>query len=285
MVARTWVGGGLNLVTNPASWTPAGVPAPGDTLTMSSGTMNVDFTGLDPSGELTVNGAATINLVAATMCPINTGFDGNALTINTRGRVSANINQGGGIVTVNVAGAWYGTIDQTSIPGGGHLTVNGGVFVNSGTSLIGPDGSTAIINSVVLGVGAFTVTNYHGGAGVLEFLGAVGGGQTITVGSGQLGQAVLIINNVSTFLGSVVLQGNPAELGEVSVIRVNNLVGVDSYSFEGNVLLLWESGRVVDTLSLTCATPFHVVKTGANAIAIYVGAGTPPTGTPLPVHF
>jgi hypothetical protein len=285
MVARTWVGGGLNLATNPANWSPAGVPALGDTLTMSNGTMNVDLVALDTTGALTVNGAATINMVAANMGPINTGFDGNTLTVNMRGRVSTNINQGGGVVTVNVTGAWYGIIDQSSIPGGGHLTVNGGVFVNSGTSLIGPDGATATINSVVLGDGAFTVTNYRLGAGVLEFANAVADGQTVTVGTGQFGQAELIINNVSTFLGRVVLQGNPTSTGEISIVRINNLVGVDSYSFEGDVMLLWESNRVVDMLPLSCATPFKVVKTGVSAIATYVGAGTPPTGTPLPSHF
>ena len=284
MVARTWLGGPGNSATNPANWSPAGVPAAGDSLTMTTGTMNVDLTNFDLTGQLTVNGFAIVNLAAATMCPISTGFDANTLAVNMRGRVSTSINQGGGSTTVNVAGAWYGTIDQTSIPGSGHLTVNGGLFVNNGTSLIGPDGSTATIGSVVLGTGAFTVTNFHGGTGILEFLNAVGPGQTVTLQSGQLGQAVLIINNVSTFLGKVVLQGNPGNPGEVSVIRINNLFGVDSYSFNSGILSLWDTGLVVETLPLTSATAFNVVKTSATSVAIYVGGGTPPAGTPLPLH-
>jgi hypothetical protein len=284
MVARTWLGGGSNSAANPANWSPAGVPAPGDSLTMTNGTMNIDLTSLDPSGQLLVNGAATINIVAATVCPISTGYDGNSLTLTMRGPVTTPITQGGGSVAIKLAGAWFGTINQNDLPGGGKITVNGGVFVNSGNSIVGPDGSTATINSVVLGTGTFTVTNYHGGTGTLEFTNAVGPGQTVTVSNGLIGQAVLIINNPYAFFGKVVLQGNPGDKAEVSIIQINNLVGADSYSFASGILSLWEAGRVVETLSLTSATAFTVVKTSPSSVAIYVGAGSPPAGTPLPVH-
>ena len=284
MVARTWIGGGINSAADPANWSPAGVPVSGDSLTMTNGTMNIDLTDLDPSGQFLVNGTATINMVAAAVCPINTGDNGNKLTLNMRGPVSTSINQGGGSVTVQLAGAWSGTINQSDLPGSGSMTVNGGVFVHSGNSLIGPDASSARINSVVLGTGTFTITNFHGGAGILEFSNAVGPGQTVTVSNGFDGEAVLIINDPSAFFGKVVLQGNPADKTEVSVIHLNNLVGVDSYSFASDILSLWDAGRVIDTLSLTSATTFSIVKTSPSSVAIYVGSGTPPAGTPLPVH-
>ncbi|WP_428538579.1 hypothetical protein [Rhodopila sp.] len=284
MVARTWIGGGTNSATDPANWSPAGAPVPGDSLTMSNGTMNIDLTDLDPPGQFLVNGTAAINMVAATVCPINTGNNGNNLTINMRGPVSTSINQGGGSVTLDLAGAWSGTINQSALPGSGTLTVNGGVLVHSGNSVIGPDGSSARINSVVLGTGSFTITNFHGGTGILEFSKAVGPGQTVTVSNGFDGQAVLIINDPSAFFGTVLLQGNPADKTEVSVIHLNNLVGADSYSFAGDILSLWDAGRVIDTLSLTSATAFSIVKPNPTSVAIYVGAGTPPAGTPLPVH-
>jgi hypothetical protein len=284
MVARTWLGGGGNSAVNPANWAPAGVPAPGDNLTMTNGTMNIDLTSLDASGQLLVNGPATINIVAATVCPILTGFDGNSLVLDMRGPVSTPVFQGGGSLAVKLAGAWSGTINQEALPGGGKFTITGGVFVNSGNSTLGSDGSTATINSVVLGTGTFTVTNFHGGTGTLEFTNAVGPGQTVTVSNGYDGEAVLVINSPYTFFGKVVLQGNPANKTEVSVIQIKNLVGADSYSFAGGTLSLWDGGRVVETLSLTSATAFTVVKTSPSSVAIYVGGGTPPAGTLLPVH-
>jgi hypothetical protein len=283
MVARTWIGGGIDSATNPANWSPAAVPLPGASLTMTNGTMNIDLTSLDPSGQFVVNGTATINMVAATVCPISTGYNGNNLTVNMRGPVSTSINQGGGAVTVKLTGAWTGTINQVDLPGAGSLTVDGGVLVNSGNSFVGSDGSTAKINSVVLGTGTFTVTNYHGGLGILEFSNAVGPGQTVTVSNGIDGEAELIINDPNAFFGAVVLQGNPANKSEVSVIQINNLVGVNCYSYASNILSLWDAGQVVDTLSLASATAFTIVKTSPSSVAIYAGGGTPPAGTVLPV--
>jgi hypothetical protein len=41
MTNRTWVGGGNNQASNPSDWSPTGAPQPGDTLIISSGTMDV----------------------------------------------------------------------------------------------------------------------------------------------------------------------------------------------------------------------------------------------------
>jgi hypothetical protein len=41
MTNRTWIGGGNDKASNPNDWSPTGAPQPGDTLTISSGTMYV----------------------------------------------------------------------------------------------------------------------------------------------------------------------------------------------------------------------------------------------------
>jgi hypothetical protein len=41
MASTTWIGGGNNEASNQNDWSPTRTPQPGDTLTMSSGTMHV----------------------------------------------------------------------------------------------------------------------------------------------------------------------------------------------------------------------------------------------------
>ncbi len=68
----TWVGGGDNLASDPTDWSPAVAPAPGDTLTMPSGTMNLVDNALAGTSSrfplpgpvsISTSDAASLNLV------------------------------------------------------------------------------------------------------------------------------------------------------------------------------------------------------------------------------
>jgi hypothetical protein len=67
MTNRTWIGGGNNQASNPKDWSPTGAPQPGDTLTMSQGTIKIsgnamagDVLNVSPRDQFT--SAPTIHL-------------------------------------------------------------------------------------------------------------------------------------------------------------------------------------------------------------------------------
>ena len=64
MATLTWVGGGNNNANNSQDWSPAQVPAPGDTLTMPDGTMNIS--GNDLQGNTLQVGTTQSSLVTTT---------------------------------------------------------------------------------------------------------------------------------------------------------------------------------------------------------------------------
>ena len=72
-VARQWVGGGNNSAGNPNDWNDHGVPRVGDSLTMSSGTMNV--TGHQLMGDtIRAPTSATVTINVTGVTPYGAGF-------------------------------------------------------------------------------------------------------------------------------------------------------------------------------------------------------------------
>jgi hypothetical protein len=60
MTARTWLGGRGNQASDPLDWSPSGVLQPGDTLTITQGSINISGSQigvdvLDASGSTRVN--------------------------------------------------------------------------------------------------------------------------------------------------------------------------------------------------------------------------------------
>ncbi|HEU4886888.1 MAG TPA: IPT/TIG domain-containing protein [Thermoanaerobaculia bacterium] len=99
---------------NASSWTPAGVPASGDSVTIQSG------------HSISLDAARTINnaIINGTLQPA-----GNTLGVTTAFTLAGAINGGGG-VTVNGTGTWTaGTITNgtaLTVPSGKTLTISGG---------------------------------------------------------------------------------------------------------------------------------------------------------------
>ena len=112
MTARTWTGAQNSSARDPNNWTPTGIPQPGDTLTMTDGTMDIrdqDLAGntllIDQQGVSTA--AATLNLSGHAKVSLDMTTTGDRVTVNVKGSDTLNARNesgtGGQGLTVNLA--------------------------------------------------------------------------------------------------------------------------------------------------------------------------------------
>lgn len=220
MTARTWIGGGANLATDPNNWSPTGIPQLGDTLTMAGGTM--DVTGDDLAGDtLAMTGTDVINVTGST-----------AMALETSGSLNATVNLAAGSV-------WSDGISGLAIVFG-PVTVQGeGVFNNLGPSIIG---ASATINVDVSGAGSFQMGADHNIA-QMEFGKGVSAGQTIVeTGSPISGHSQVRVDDPADFQAAISLS-----YSEVVLLGLT----ADSYTFANGVVTLWSGQTVVDTVKVT----------------------------------
>ena len=295
MTARTWTGAESNNAADPNNWTPTGIPQPGETLTMTGGTMDIRGQILAGDtltiGQLATPVTATLNLshhATATMdvlSGIPTGVAGVDVTVNVKGSDTLNFHEeyiSGTKLTVNLAdhatltgsvGAEYiSDLTMTGGPGSRYANISGGA-----------GGAAAVYDVDVVGTGQFSAAPAQSLGGVLEFGRSVSQGQTVKVG-GNNGQGVtsyLKVDHPHQFAGSVALQ----TFGEVDL---QGLANADSYTYQNDMLSLYSGNKVIDVLRLTLpppvgnAIPLTVSRT-STGIAVdrdYV----PSSYTPLPMH-
>jgi hypothetical protein len=268
MVARTWLGGGDNLASDPNDWSPMsvpGIPQPGDTLSMDGGTMNVvgDVLIGDTLGFIIGpdNIQNTINV---------SGASDFSLFLGVRSGTPANVNLAADSV-------WTGSITNE----GGSATVEGpGSFANVASSNVSSSRTT--IDAPVIGTGTFTTI------GPLEFGAAVGAGQTVIDQNSPItGNGTVKIDDPADFHATVMLGFAGLALEGIQA---------DSYTYANNVLSLWSGAAVVDTLNLTLTgqdnglagmeeRPGGILGVSQVAGGIAVDAtGTPSDGMVLGVH-
>jgi hypothetical protein len=293
-----WVGGGNNRANNPSHWTPAGAPAPGDSLTFAiSGTMNIR--GDDLAGNtLTVGGAypspvadVTLNLSHnANVSVSQAQYSDGPITANIKGYdrldVSSSFPSTPGI-TVNLAShsVLFGGFSHLTF---GSVTVNsesGSLFVYGQNDSL--DGTRAIITPDVLGVGAFSVDSAQSMAGFIEFKHSVSSGQTVTLAAdpGRDLSSVLQIDEPKAFHGSVVMDVG----AKVELVGIAN---ADSYSFANDVLTLFAGQRAIDRLHVSNDGTYngqpHDIQVSESGSVVYVtqiGLTSPPPGSiVLPIH-
>ena len=177
MTTRMWIGGGGNNADDPADWSPTGAPQQGDSLSMSTGTINVT------AGSLAGN---TLSLVPLATAPfdatINLNNSSASLDIGQSFAMQAN----GGVSTRFVGGNGVGLSGSVELNGSslvmtgsvsfvGEFDVGGkGRIINAGTV----DLTDSKIGSDVFGTGTFDLTGDHNGPGNTEILGSVGSGLT-----------------------------------------------------------------------------------------------------------
>jgi hypothetical protein len=264
-VSRTWVGGGNNSAGNPNDWNDHGVPKPGDTLNMASGTIHLTGNQLqgDPL-QVPLGGSVTVDTTGVTALQLDVGSYGPS--------AYATVNLAAGSVWVGgFNNALYST---TTIAGKG-------TFDNVVTSEVG---GSAIIDTNVVGVGVIEAAAGHG-PGHIEFAHGVAAGQTVGIENGygfrggfvQVDAPSLYHAKTDLSMGQLVLEGLKAS----------------SYSYDGSTLKLFGGGgKMIDSLGMRTSDPAYGGSPGsklavaqlAGGIDIFKSVNTPVGGVLLALH-
>ncbi len=295
MADRTWVGSANNNARNPNSWSPTGVPQPGDTLTMPSGTMNIRDNNLAGDtlviGQQFASATATLNLSHHASLSLDAPVSSSdQVTVNVEGSGTLNAHNefpSGLGLTVNLA-------DHARLTGAfnlafGGLDIEGGPgsrLVNNGSSFF--EGSSAKLDTRVKGHGNFAVGTAQSVGGRLEFGDSVSCGQSVSVSGDPFRDAVshVQIDQPGAFKGAVAL-------GVFGEVDLQGLANADSYTFQNDMLSIYSGNTVLDTLRLTTPPLPNGLPSGPNfdlavfqtsaGVAIDRG-GVPFQGTMLPAH-
>ncbi|WP_428532685.1 hypothetical protein [Rhodopila sp.] len=245
----TWVGGGNNLASNAADWSPGFAPEPGDVLSIGSGTIDVagnalagdtltivSVAGSQPAVSTVINtsGAATLNLAVANTPPY-------AFAETLRINVAA-----GSTLTLN---ANVGS-EATTISGG---TVN---FVGANSFV----GKTVLADNLV-GSGSIAIPSGNHLLGSVEVNGSVGSGLSFIMQS-ESAASDLTIDQPNRFAGLIQLGPAPVALGHVL------FAGIQASSAEllGGVLQMFNGSTLVDSARFNnpggLAVQLHQVAAG-----------------------
>jgi len=221
----TWVGGGNNEASNPADWSTDTVPLAGDTLQMSSGTMNLSGDAL-AGDTLNVNGTVEINTIGATTLDLSAGAapGGRQIDINI---------ETGGTLTLTASVSY----SYLNISGGGTLSL-------VGTSVFGF--YSAMISDDIVGTGTVDINGGSVSAATVEINGPVGSGPTFDISSSGPGDAGLQIDHPSSFQGSISLIAG-------GWLKFMGLHATSGESF-GSSLELFNGSTLVDTIKFV-STP------------------------------
>jgi hypothetical protein len=304
-ITRTWIGGGNNEASNPSDWSPTGIPQPGDTLQLTSGStpLMMNVSGNDLAGDtLDIpfdSAPLTMNMShkAAADVNVSIGADGGTYNLTQRSTLNTTVT-GSSSQVVNVSGSdrfsttgdedmlkvnvasgsiWTGTF---SLEGDSQLTASGGshsVFINDGASELSFLAS-AVLDLRVLGKGSFSLADTHG---FLTFGSSVGAGQSVSIPGDPLSEVV--IDQPNKFHGTITLGDGSSVGGET--IDLMGLATADSYSFKNDMLSIFSGNTVIDKLRLTDATPYGFAvekESGSVNIVAYSSPTTTPVG--LPIH-
>lgn len=298
--AETWIGGPGGAMQG-QNWSGGRAPAPHQTLTMHSGTMNLGSHDL-AGNNLVINAAepgarSLINMQAggSLRLTLSDSQPGGSVTVAVRNGLAAlDINGALDPEPANIAI----TADKASSVAlhanisGGKLTETGGTVLLHGDSSF--SNTTVLLNSDLLGSGAM-VFQPTGGGNRLEVAGAVGAGVTIDMHGGtglRQGPGVVVLDHAACDRGTVMLQ--------YAMLELKNLRDVDSASYRDFMLSLYHGSSVVASVRVSAAPnsgdgrndgTLHVGKDAAGTVyaATFASNQTPFTplvtpGTPLPMH-
>lgn len=260
-VSKTWVGGGNNKASNPNAWSPRGAPQPGDTLSMTQGTMKLAGNAL-AGDTLSVSGPA-----------------GSAVTIDARRGAELHL-AAGGLPTVNVD--VHGVLDLTAqVNGffGEHVNFTGGSIRFIGTSTF--KGSDTILHSTLIGSGTIDVShgsNSSGGSEHMEVNGFVGPGLTFEIESGGPPSS-LQIDHPHEFFGKIDL---PSSGGLDSTVTLMGLHATSAFLID-DFLLFFHGRAFEDAVRVNPGSGFNLEQT--NQGVVMFGALPPnPPGVSIPLH-
>ncbi len=260
-IALTWTGGGNNLASNPADWSPAVAPRPGYALTMGSGAMNLS--GVALAGD-------TLSISA-----------GSDVTITTIGATRLNIATTGPAAHININAAPGSTLNLTADIGAGYLNVSGGTLGFIGTSVFAA--FSTVLSDNIVGTGTLDLLGGNATGEFMEINGSVGPGLTFDISAPGPDDAGLQIDHPSTFHGSIVLRSGFAAF-----------MGIQATSGEllNGVLEMFNGSKLVDATRFVSAPngeggALQMQQTSAGVmVSIGLGDVYQPggVGTALPLH-
>ena len=249
-IARAWIGGDDNNASNPNDWSPTGVPGLGDTLTMTSGTMNICGNAL-LGDTLTIPAlskpfTATVNLQAADVS-ISARQGGNTIDVNVSGGTS-NLALNALMDTVNVTVAPDSTLIMNYNVSLSTLNVSGGTIKFIGSNYF--SGFETVFNDSLVGTGS--IVEYGGNAAgeFMEVNGPVGCGLTFDLSSyldfiGGPRDVGLQIDRPNEFHGTIgSMDGFVAFMG----------LHATSGEILNGMLKLFDGGMLVDAIRYTGPT-------------------------------
>ncbi|HYZ22879.1 MAG TPA: hypothetical protein VE690_12045 [Rhodopila sp.] len=210
---RLWVGGADDAAGNPANWSPAGVPQPGDTLQIGNGAV-INVAGNDLAGDtLNVAHSATITVDAAHDAQLDLSIP---------------------FATVNLNVADTATLNASAVHG--VLNANGGTIQFIGTTIVA---QRTTLNDSLTGNATVVVAGGQGEGGFTEVNGAVGQGLNFSV----QGVAELQIDHPDQFAGALTI-GNGTPLETVLLAGLT----ASSGTLSNGMLSLFDGNQLVDQL-------------------------------------
>ena len=263
-VTLTWVGGGNNLASNPADWSPALKPQPGDSLVMGSGTMNL-------SGKALAGDTLSIR-------------PGANVTINTIGNATLDLSNTTPGAAININADPAGTLRLTATLGGTNLTASGGRIAFIGTSTFAA--FTTKLSDNLVGTGTVQLFGGNASGETMEIDGSVGHKLNFQISSGPIGDAGLVIDQPAAFHAAITFQSE----GYVSFTGLHatsaELMDGILKLFNGDTLV--NATRFAETAGATSLGPLQVEQTSVG-VAVSVGFGGEHfqpggPGTILPLH-
>jgi hypothetical protein len=225
-ITRVFLGGGNNEASNPADWSPNSLPQAGDFLSDGAPVMNITGNAVagDAIGTTAFGGSNAFNL--AGNVPVTFAGSGNF----------------GGTSTINLAANthWTGGLNSDAFS---FATVNGPSSASWTNNAADFDGGTVIIGVNVNGSGTINVNTAHG-SGSMEFMHAVGSGQTISATGGGYNNAGgnIIVDDLPQFKAAVSLA-----FGDVTLKGLS----ATSYELGGGVIHLFNGNSDVFDMRLS----------------------------------
>jgi hypothetical protein len=259
-VSLTWVGGGNNLASNPADWSPAVAPQSGYKLTMGSGTMNLSGNAL-AGDTLAISFGATANIAAS-------------------GHASLKLSAVGAR-NINITVAPNSTLDLTATIGISNVNVSGGTLSFIGTSVF--SAFNTVLSTNISGTGTVYLQGGNATGEFMEINGSVGRGLTFNISAPGPDDAGLQIDHPSAFHGNIVLQS-----GFVAFMGVHATSG----DLLNGILEMFDGNKLVAASRFAGApnVPGETLRMEQNSAGVMVSTGLGDhdqpggIGTVLPLH-
>ena len=218
MTAKTW-NGTSSQFTDGAAWSPTGAPQPGDTATISSGTvsatgLNLQGLGISVLSNTTVGGNLMLidsTIAAGSMLTINNpnGYGSGApptLAIQGTTTNSGTINMTGSVIQIPVSGTLVNRGRINLIDASPQVQAASGaatpVIENDGAITVNnPDGAfqSPVVNANITGTGTIGLGANAG----LDLRQGVSAGQTVAFSGGVNGQSILQLEQPGNFAATI----------------------------------------------------------------------------------